>query len=423
MARDGKGIAMDRLWATPWDDGRQDHDRDRRETFTLPSRNAAIEALRPALRTRSGPVLVTGDAGVGKTWLGRRLRTEVPPSWRWVGIDPSPANDAGEFYRLVAHALGLVEVGGLAASRLALADFLRDRAADGDSWVLAIDEAHGLADAVLEEIRVLSNRLGQPDGFAGLVLIGQTMLGRRLASHPLVSLASRITARTHVRPLDIEEASMLLDRLHPDLGWDRDTLERLQRETAGNPKQLLRLARQRSGSAPRRTPVRPAAPVVPAPPVLDIVPVETPAHKPWDGPVLGTAKPPLRVEEGLIEVGWDPDPDPEPEPAEGQGDVAAETPPRTRTDVTVPAEEPVDDHYAALQAWNEWARNQGRTATVEAVDPSRVTASPAVEVDSLESVPEDGSSSPPAGVWSEGEQKFGPYSQLFSRMRQRHDTT
>jgi hypothetical protein len=29
----------------------------------------------------------------------------------------------------------------------------------------------------------------------------------------------------------------------------------------------------------------------------------------------------------------------------------------------------------------------------------------------------------PAGVWVEGQQSFAPYSQLFSKIRQRHDTT
>src|SRR4051794_31587872 len=85
--------------------------------FTLPSRVAALNAILPALRSQLGLVLITGDAGVGKTWLRGRIQAELPAHWRGVGIDPSPANDPIEFYRLVAHSLGLPKAKDLASSR------------------------------------------------------------------------------------------------------------------------------------------------------------------------------------------------------------------------------------------------------------------------------------------------------------------
>lgn len=404
---------MDRLWTTPCDESDCDAERDRRGGFTLPSRAAAIEAARPALRTRSGPLLVTGDAGVGKTWLCGRFRSEVPSSWRWITIDPSAGSDAAEFYRLVGHALGLTAARGLAASRLAVADFLRDRAADGDAWVLTVDEAHGLTDAVLEEIRILSNRLGQPDGFSGLVLAGQTILARRLTRRPLAGLSSRIAARVHLRNLDVEEAKTLLDRVNPDLGWDRAAIEHHHRDSAGNPGQLLRLARLRPAAAPTPRPaaVRPVAPVAPAPPVLDVEPAKRRASEPWEAPVLGPPKPPIRVEDGLIEVGWDP------ELIELADEVRAEPP---APEPVVEGEETIDDHYAALQAWNEWARNQGRGTPAGAVD---AEADP-IALDTLPetAVPLDVPAARSADVWVEGQQGFAPYSQLFSKLRQRNDT-
>ena len=66
------------------------------------------------------------------------------------------------------------------------------------------------------------------------------------------------------------------------------------------------------------------------------------------------SRPPLRVEDGLIEVGWAGDPADE-EPADfDDSDEIDEFDPEEG--------EPVDDHYAALQAWAEWARNRDRLA-------------------------------------------------------------
>ncbi|WP_254054120.1 ExeA family protein [Singulisphaera sp. GP187] len=245
----GKGITMDQDRAKPWEQSGRVGDLP--AGFTLPSRVAALNALVPALRSQSGLVLVSGDAGVGKTWLRGRIQAELPTHWREISIDPSPANDPAEFYRLIGYALGLQEARGLAAARLELTDFLKENAADGVSWVLTVEEAHGLSTEVLEEIRVLSNRLGSSDGFAGLILVGQTALARRLSSRTLSGLAGRIAARTHLRSLDIEETQALVERIAPSLGRQSEALEYLHRETRGNPKRILDAARfQRSIASP-----------------------------------------------------------------------------------------------------------------------------------------------------------------------------
>src|SRR3954468_7122452 len=103
-------------WAKPWEtSGRVG---DLPAGFTLPSRVAALNAILPALRSQLGIVLVTGDAGGGKTWLRGRIQAELPANWRGASIDPSPANDAAEFYRLVGHALGLPKAKDLGSSRV-----------------------------------------------------------------------------------------------------------------------------------------------------------------------------------------------------------------------------------------------------------------------------------------------------------------
>lgn len=425
---------MDRDWAKPWESKCQVGHVP--AGFTLPSRAAALNTLLPALRSQLGLVVVTGEAGVGKSWLGERLRAEVPAHWNGAAIDPSPANSAVEFYRLVGHALGLSTADDLGSLRLALADFLKESSAEGRAWVLTIDEAHGLTLEVLEEIRLLSNRLGRPDGFAGLILLGQTSLARRLASRALASLAARIAARAHLRALDIEETESLVAQVAPTLAARSETLEFLHREVGGNPKRLLNAAR-----LPRLTtpPTRPSAPPFEAPPGRTTLPLEEPesasapaaATEPptvphWESPVLGEGKPPLRIEEGLIEVGWEPDSELADPALDASLDSDSDSDPAldsAEASLAPQDDEAIQDRYAALQAWNEWARNQGRTPTgaldapVEPRTDGSNTLGDEVREDFTESSPI------PPGVWADGQQSFAPYSQLFSRLKPRREPT
>ena len=117
---------MERVWASPKDD-RERHRaaRDLFEAFVLPSRAAALASLRAALEAQEGPALVTGEAGVGKTWLWRRLRADRPASWHWVDVELSPTDAPADFYRAIGHALGLIGEGVAPPTRLDLADSSR----------------------------------------------------------------------------------------------------------------------------------------------------------------------------------------------------------------------------------------------------------------------------------------------------------
>lgn len=370
--------------------------------YALPSRSAAIAALRDALHGEPGPILLTGEAGAGKTWLWGRLAADRADRLRWLAVDLAPTTDPADVFRALGHALGLAEPD---HARRPLADFLAEQAEEGRRWALVVDEAHNASADVLEELRLLSNRLGRPGGFATLVLSAQTRLARRLATAPLAALEARVSSRIHLRPIDADEARDLLARLRPGRPWSIAEVEELHREAGGNPRRLLRLAassRPRPASSPAR-PLPEVAPRAIAPPPV---------------PRLGSDRPPLRVEEGLIEVGWDgPDTEGAPSPApvaaprslvmvepgpEPEREVEAES------DLLTGEDEPIHDHYAALQAWNEWARNQGRQPAAAA----------------RASVAEDEGESPrdsPARVEAHEAQDFAPYSQLFSRLKQAAD--
>jgi general secretion pathway protein A len=411
----------------------------------LPSRGAVLAALTSALLKRSGPVVLTGDAGVGKTWLCRKILGGLPASWRWLTVDLSPATGPAGLYGLILRGLGLPADGGTdpAASRGALEDVLLEAEADGQAWVLVVDEAHNGSDGVLEELRVLSNRPGEPGAFAGLLLAGQGSLLRRLKGRALAALGSRASARAHLRALGYDEFRTYLAQFRPAADLDDAAIERLHRSLEGNP----RLGARALGQAQPRPRVLSERPTYP---LLNELPEGvgprrgqgTPPPLALDLPPVLPVREPLQVGDGVVEVGWNVLPESNGDNGDSDPDgfdLLSETPtgfaPTASGSAHDPSilageeahEEVVDDRYTALQAWNEWARNQGRTpaaavsASGSGSEPDEV--SPGYTLDQArraDTRPSDDEASMPGSpsVWAEGQQGFAPYSQLFSRLRQ-----
>ncbi|MDR3634561.1 MAG: ATP-binding protein [Isosphaeraceae bacterium] len=381
----------------------------------LPTRAAALEGVRTGLLAQEGPVLITGEAGVGKTWLSRRLQAELAYPWRWARADLTPATDPVELLRAIGRGLGLGEKT-RRADRWDFVDALAESAAEGERWGLVLEEAHNASDSVWEEIRVLANHLGEPGGFAGIVLIGQTPLARRLRTRALAALEARLACQVHLKPLDRDEALRFLEHAAPGWSASERARDELHRDAAGIPRRLAQAsARLEGGLGVARNsgrlllePTPSPAPTTPAAGRIESEPL-----RPTPPPV--PVKPPLHEEEGLIEVGWDPS-DPEP----NDDALAAPAPGLALGDSEAAGttEEPINDHYAALQAWTEWAQNQGRTAAA-------ASAGTLTTVEDSESLDPDMERVPAAGhpsVWAEGQHGFAPYSQLFSRLKQSRDS-
>jgi type II secretory pathway predicted ATPase ExeA len=367
------------------------------------------------LETGGGPVLLSGQSGAGKSWLLRRLAAASSFSWRWAFVDLSPAVDVEGFLRLTLHALGVETAPGRRVDRTRIDRFLNDRAIDGERWALCVEETHTAPLGVLEEIRVLSNHLGESGRLHGLILSGQNPLLRRLAGAKLAPLDARLVGRVHLGPVTVEELREWMRAASLGAAVDTGDVEWLHRQLAGNPLALHRaLARRYAKPAPRVSPLPSVDETAPTP--------ERPNARPaWNAPLLASTRPPIEESEGMIEVGWE---SPRDEDSEVALDVSASpvTSASTHT-LAVPSpagEEVVQDHYAALQAWTEWAKNQGRQpVAVDAIE-SESDEGPCEDDDDFEAAQTSRPAQAP-GVWAETEQGFAPYGQLFTRLKRPTD--
>jgi general secretion pathway protein A len=383
-------------------------------------------------------VLVTGEPGAGKTWLAERLLDALAHRWCALSVEVTGALDAIEFYRMIGHSLGLTMTDRLGEARLMVGAALQDARSDGRHWILLIDEAQRSAPSVWEELEVLASRVGGAQGFAALLLMGRTELARCLSTPALGGLAACLSLHVHLMALDLDETRELL-RFHSRTWRSEEALQELHRDALGNPARLLRLADSRPWIFPSnfakaerhrlsesrrstRESVRPEPQSSGEP--ADFGPAPA-GEKPREEfhtvrpPALIPTRPPIRLEDGLVEVGW-------------EGDIEAEFAQRdvapVRTESHAPSdaainEELVEDRYAALQAWAEWTRNHERPADASGspTDTSTHKANAGVpnSPGSESSTGHEAVTAPQAvAVRAEGSHEFAPYSQLFTRLRQ-----
>jgi type II secretory pathway predicted ATPase ExeA len=166
---------------------------------------AALTVLEYGVASRAPITVLTGEIGVGKTTVLRRLLEQVDDSTT-VGLVSNAQGGRAEMLRWVTNALGLRTEPGADYVALfqALQDFLIEEYAAGRRVTVVIDEAQNLSVEALEELRMLTNINSGKDELVQLILVGQPELRHRLMRPDLQQFAQRIVAAYHLTPLEPE---------------------------------------------------------------------------------------------------------------------------------------------------------------------------------------------------------------------------
>ena len=212
--------------------------------FLTEKHREALNHLLYGIRERKGFVQLTGEVGAGKTTLCRAMLEQLNGAYS-TALILNPALNADQLMKAITTEFGL-PVQGLNLDRLdSLAvfnEFLLRQVEQGKETVLIIDEAQDLDEAMLEQIRLLSNLETDNRKLLQIVLMGQPELRDRLNNPRLRQLRQRITVRYHLPPLTRHEVSQYVQhRLHVSGGngvpyFTKPALWRVYRYTQGIPR-------------------------------------------------------------------------------------------------------------------------------------------------------------------------------------------
>lgn len=210
--------------------------------FLHPSLRLVVAQLEYALLSQgAGIVLISGEAGVGKTTLIRRLMSLARPelsmglmfqgeaSWvntlRWMSLafdlPTKSLDEVALFEQLLVH--------------------WGQEASYGRRCVLVVDEAHLLSDEQLTRLRILGNVNADDVDLLQLVLVGQSELRHRLSAPPWEAMRQRIVADVSLGALsEAEVGSFIAHRLSAagcqEALFSEDAVRLITRASGGIPR-------------------------------------------------------------------------------------------------------------------------------------------------------------------------------------------
>jgi general secretion pathway protein A len=170
--------------------------------FLTDQHREALVGLTCAILQRKGFVVLTGDAGTGKTTLLARLLQFIPPSQLQFSVIFNTTLTPSEFLELALLDFGVTDIPQSKAQRLwKLKNLVQQGQREGKVSALIVDEAHKLSPEVIEEIRMLGNFEEAEQKCLQILLVGQSELDKTLNRQDLRQLKQRISLRLTLAPL------------------------------------------------------------------------------------------------------------------------------------------------------------------------------------------------------------------------------
>lgn len=165
----------------------------------------AIACMSYGINERKGVITITGEIGIGKTTICRRLLSQLGKNIKTAMV----INPYFSEVQLLELIVGDFGINIKKRSRLHIVNelnaFLLSQSACGNNAVIIIDEAQNLSVRQLEQIRLLSNLETDKEKLLQIVLVGQPELRKKLELYELRQLKQRVMVDYHIDPLEAQE--------------------------------------------------------------------------------------------------------------------------------------------------------------------------------------------------------------------------
>jgi type II secretory pathway predicted ATPase ExeA/phage tail protein X len=195
---------------------------DPRYLYATATHREALASLLYGINSGLGFMTLTAMPGMGKT----TLLFEVLGTIRHQAVTAflfQPVFTPVELLRALLTELGISHPeGGLIELQMLLNEQLLKQFNSGKRVVVAIDEAQSMNDAVLEQVRMLSNFETSRDKLMQIILAGQPQLAARLASPELIQLRQRISIAARLEPLSAQETATYIRHRLTLAGYDQN---------------------------------------------------------------------------------------------------------------------------------------------------------------------------------------------------------
>ena len=195
--------------------------------FLYPSEThrEALASIRYSFQSNRGFTALIAPAGMGKTTLLRRFLEHVRETTCSVFLfNIDPACEPREFTGYILREIGIAPGSTSREMHEQLSDALVTETRAGRKFVVVIDEAQNLSDAVLERVRLLTNFETSRGKLMHIVLSGQPQLSKKLLQPSLVQLRQRISNFCRLEPFSEEDTRAYINYRLQCSGYQGESL-------------------------------------------------------------------------------------------------------------------------------------------------------------------------------------------------------
>jgi general secretion pathway protein A len=197
---------------------------DPRFFYATPIYQEAFAALSYGIEAKKGFIVITGEAGTGKTTLLRKLMRSLEATIHSVFVFNTDLSFAA-LLRVILRDLGLPKQ---KADKVTMTEqlnaYLIEQAQRSHIVALLIDEAQKLSDETLEGLRLLSNLETDKGKLIQIVLMGQPELEGKLDQPNLRQLKQRVAIQCRLAPLKGEEVNRYIHYRVQAAGYEGEDL-------------------------------------------------------------------------------------------------------------------------------------------------------------------------------------------------------